>query len=692
MKKLLVLLSLCTVHLCQAQVFTSPWSFHSGWGNVDQIYSTTVDKNGNVYSTGGFQGNVDFDPGPGTYNLSTPPGFLQQDAFVQKLDSAGNLLWAKRFGGHLDAVEYVYKIVVDDSSNVIVLGNYRRKIQFSPGDTIWDSGSYTRDRPFLVKMDSLGNVKWGMAWRNTDNTKLTRFRGLAVDGFGNCYLNSSYAGTMDYDPTPYGTITKSSLGTGGLLDIVLVKISPGGRVLKTRDIATTGGESPYGISIGPNNEVVFSGFFGGTFDFDDGPGTDIKSPIGIYNGFLCKTDTGFHHQWAIVQYNAFKSLIISPGGYIYSGSTFGNTVDVNPGPGRHYLTSQGGADTYIIKMSSPGTFIWARQLKGPQHVDYNEISLTPEGYISVVGKFQDSCDLDPGSSKFLVGSNGDYDGYVVILDTLGNFESAATFGGTGPDNINTVAFGKNRDLIIGGEFSNSMDIDPSPTVQNVTSAGNLDMFLLKIALCAKDRLSYADTACGTFTLPSGSRTFSQSGTYIDTLASISGCDSILTIQATVFPDINPSLTLEDYGLYCKAAGSNLTFQWFDCQTGLDIPNATDSIYLPTYNGQFAVLVSNGPCSDTSACLTVANASISEDFLSSQVNLFPNPTAGWVQIESSIRIESIEVVDLQGRVLIENQTSEFNSIDLTDLLSGVYLFRIFTREGVVTKKVVLKNSR
>ena len=75
---------------------------HQDYSHSPYPYSVVVDSSGNIYTTGRFgspsAGNepVDFDPGPGTANL-TPNGHY--DAFVSKLDSSGDLVWAKSFGG-----------------------------------------------------------------------------------------------------------------------------------------------------------------------------------------------------------------------------------------------------------------------------------------------------------------------------------------------------------------------------------------------------------------------------------------------------------------------------------------------------------------------------------------------------------------------------------------------------------------
>ena len=52
--------------------------------------SEVIDASGNVYTTGFFQGTVDFDPGPGVDEHTAFGGF---DVFVTKLDSAGDHVW-----------------------------------------------------------------------------------------------------------------------------------------------------------------------------------------------------------------------------------------------------------------------------------------------------------------------------------------------------------------------------------------------------------------------------------------------------------------------------------------------------------------------------------------------------------------------------------------------------------------------
>jgi hypothetical protein len=91
------------------------WAKKMGGASYDRGQSLVVDQNGNVYSTGNFSTTVDFDPGAGTYNLTSAG---HADTFIGKLDANGNFVWAKRIGGTED--DFGTGIAVDDSTNIYI--------------------------------------------------------------------------------------------------------------------------------------------------------------------------------------------------------------------------------------------------------------------------------------------------------------------------------------------------------------------------------------------------------------------------------------------------------------------------------------------------------------------------------------------------------------------------------------------
>jgi hypothetical protein len=92
------------------------WAKKMGGNNEDVSYSIALDDSGNVYTTGTFSGMVDFDPGPGTYYLTSNTAI---NIFITKLSAAGNFVWAKQLGGN-GSYAYSNDIAVDDSGYIYI--------------------------------------------------------------------------------------------------------------------------------------------------------------------------------------------------------------------------------------------------------------------------------------------------------------------------------------------------------------------------------------------------------------------------------------------------------------------------------------------------------------------------------------------------------------------------------------------
>ena len=120
--------SACIIHAAEGD-FAWAWGFGQPGQNLADIgYDVFVDSTGNVYTTGSFQGTVDFDPGSVTFNLTSNGA---HDIYISKLDSSGNLVWARAMGGNLR--DGGSSIFVDSSGNVYTIGSSRSSVDFDPG-------------------------------------------------------------------------------------------------------------------------------------------------------------------------------------------------------------------------------------------------------------------------------------------------------------------------------------------------------------------------------------------------------------------------------------------------------------------------------------------------------------------------------------------------------------------------------
>ncbi|MBL0073077.1 MAG: SBBP repeat-containing protein [Bacteroidetes bacterium] len=107
------------------------WAHSGGAAASTFIKSMTTDPSGNIYTTGFFLGQIDFDPGSGIYNLSSDISDTGGDVFITKSNSSGSLIWAKQLGGI--SYDYATSIAVDAAGNVYTAGSFEGTADFDPG-------------------------------------------------------------------------------------------------------------------------------------------------------------------------------------------------------------------------------------------------------------------------------------------------------------------------------------------------------------------------------------------------------------------------------------------------------------------------------------------------------------------------------------------------------------------------------
>jgi gliding motility-associated-like protein len=159
------------------------WAKNMGNTARDDGRSIALDAGGNVYTTGFFNGTVDFDPGSGVANQISA-GAL--DIFISKLNAAGNFEWVRRIGGN--DWDQGADMQVDGAGNIYMTGHYRNTVDFDPGPCTSTLTANIQDEIFVLKLrqQSLG----------TDPT-ITAFAPLS----GSVGTTLTITGT-NFDPVP----------------------------------------------------------------------------------------------------------------------------------------------------------------------------------------------------------------------------------------------------------------------------------------------------------------------------------------------------------------------------------------------------------------------------------------------------------------------------------------------------------
>lgn len=157
----------------------------------------------------------------GAVALTTAGGY---DAFVCRLDAAGNFLWTRQLGGSAD--DRLTDVAVDPAGGVYATGNFRGTVDFDPGAGTAARTSGGGTDGFTWKLDSSGSFAWAA---QTAGSLDSTASGVMVDGAGNVYTVGSFAGTTTFD-TGAGTVSRTSVASGGAPsdDAFVLKTTVGG--------------------------------------------------------------------------------------------------------------------------------------------------------------------------------------------------------------------------------------------------------------------------------------------------------------------------------------------------------------------------------------------------------------------------------------------------------------------------------
>ena len=168
-----------------------------------------------------------------------------------------------------------------------------------------------------------------------------------------------------------------------------------------------------------------------------------------------------------------------------------------------------------------------------------------------------------------------------------------------------------------------------------------------------------------------------------------GNTSSQTQDVTINPPIDVSTTLggDDLTMLANNTNPGVTYQWMDCDTGLDIAGETSQAFLPTNGGNYAVIITENGCVDTSACV-LSTVGI-EDLTLNSLLVYPNPSSnGYFTVSYEGTIQAIDVVDMLGRVIVLPTDLASGIVDGSELAQGRYMVRVTTEKTVLTTDIVI----
>jgi hypothetical protein len=305
-----------------------------------------IDGTGDVYLTGNFYATTDFDPGPGIQNLTTVNNYA--DAFILKLDTAGNYVWAKSFGGMGE--DYGLSLCVDSSGNIYTTGSFSLTADFDPGPSVTNLTSAGNEDVFVTKYDNSGSLLWA---RKMGGPLSDWGSGIEVGSFGEVYVGGRFAGSANFNPGGTSQIISSNGSTDGFI----LKLDASGNFDWVAHAGGPGEDLIRKITISSDEKIFATGRFAYSADFDPGTGTYNLSSYGGSDVFIWEIDKDGNYKSSIrmggPSDDEGTDIAIDTSSGIYLSGFFEGTSNFDPNGGNQTLTSNGYQDCFVVKLSDP---------------------------------------------------------------------------------------------------------------------------------------------------------------------------------------------------------------------------------------------------------------------------------------------------------------------------------------------------
>ena len=385
------------------------WAISGGGSEFDYGQFISLDTDGNVYITGGFQRIADFDPSSNTNNLTSKGN---NDAFVLKLDENGNFIWVNQIGG--TGIDFGYSLATDASNNVFVAGYFQGEVDFNPGTDTFNLNSVGLSNDiFIQKLNSNGDFVWAI---QLGDTATDAAYGIDVDVFGDICVTGLFRGTIDFDP---GVDTNYLTATAAERDIFILKLTNNGEFLWANRIGAETPEVVKEIKTDSKGNVYTIGHFNETVDFDPSDEEYLLTSNGKLDIYIQKLDRNGDFLWAKTfgseDSDLGYAITFDKDDNVYTTGGFKYEVDFDPGLTELKRLSNGTNDVFLQKLDENGNYIWATSFGGTGDDAGLAIAIDKNENIYLSGYFESIVNIDLGIPPFDIIVNGLQDAFLIKL-------------------------------------------------------------------------------------------------------------------------------------------------------------------------------------------------------------------------------------------------------------------------------------
>ncbi|CAM3989827.1 MULTISPECIES: SBBP repeat-containing protein [Flavobacterium] len=557
--------------------------------------------------------------------------------FTKLFSQAPTIEWAGRIGGNY--FDCGMGLNVDQNDNVYITGSYQSSVDLDIGTGNYPVDGVSGNDAFLAKYNNNGNILWGVIFSGTLDSEGYR---VGTDINGNVYSVGKFYNTVDFDPgLGIFNLTATTGGPYSISDIYLSKLDSNGNFVYAKKIGGLGVKDLSGFKVDSNGDIYLSGYFNKETFFSD-------------------------------------------------------TVSLIPTVGQDNIY-----DIFIAKWNSIGNLQWAKQIGSGSILQRSEGIITDSnGNIYLCGNFHETTDFDPSiSGTFFMTPHtlGSTDIFILKLDNDGNFLWAKSMEGSDPNSAKSLALDQSDNLIITGDFSGTIDFDPSNNNYFLTCPPNsgYNPFLLKLNsngdfIWAKHLIG---NGYGTSVAINPNGNICITGKFNNT------CDFSNGNNVAI------NSTLGGSDIFIAEYSSSGNFNWVKC-IGSNQDDIGNSVVADSFGNYFSIsnffgsayinnsldnlnLTSHG--NQDVMVVKISDFSLNTyDFNRDDFLLYPNPSKNvlYLTIPEIYENGVLAVYSINGQLVIN---SEFKrNLNIGDLATGIYIIKIVNDKNQSIIRKFIKN--
>ncbi len=332
--------------------------------------------NGHLLISGYFYGTCDFDPGSGTFPMTSAGS---KDLFLLQLDTDGQFNWAKRFGD-IGAESYPALKCTDTD------------ILFSR-DTITGNGQLNT---ILSRINYAGNTLWSK--RIGENGQAVV---LSIDEGANStiFVCGSFNDSPDMDP---GSNIVNLIANSTDPDFFVQKLTTDGDFMWAKGYGGIDIDNAVSIVTDPDDYVYVTGGFASSVDFNPMETPHILTAMGFSTPdiYLLKLSTDGIFQWVqafgTIDSEVGRYLEVDSEGNTYLSCQFEGAIDLDSGPGQVVVSTPNNNEQLFVRKADPdGNLLWSYQTIGDRDVIPRGMKLQENGLLYITGWYNGNVAFDP---------------------------------------------------------------------------------------------------------------------------------------------------------------------------------------------------------------------------------------------------------------------------------------------------------